>query len=565
MTDNLQSGFFEYKQVQKRETEVTRKERPIYFYRYAYNRSAECMHNDDPGQDYLTSKDDGTRLVFVLCDGVSQSFFGDVAASFLGDKLVDWLWDKQSIDAREIETMLQQFWAALVREATERVAFTALEDGIPDMLRSVLEEKRASGSETMLVAGLVDFTQRKAILLSLGDMRLRVWDKNKNEITNELGLSPNTNERWSTLRGPIGTVHVKELPFDRFHSIAAYSDGLARLDKVPLFRLSDGMIQESIKLSLESPASDDISFFELRFGKAPPDPKRLIAPVAKVIDHKGAKALSWNKIPQATAYEILVRSAGQHRIRVAETSWVIPNELISAENHFQIRAWCEDEPGEWSESLPLGEIRPVEQPAETPQAEPFLTQAAPIFPPNIRQGPQLEPRERVRKDRPKKWNTWVWVPVLLVICGTAFFFSWDKIQPPQATPTPTATNTRKPTFPPRRTSTSTRSVTPSPSKTVTSTVTPSHTAIKTGTVTSSPSITPTTDETMTRTATASPTSTVTKMKTFTLTPSPTVTSTLTKTATPLPTPTIPNIVITPSATLIISPPIHPSPSVPPLP
>lgn len=552
MNGATQFTYFDYKQKQKQEVKVTLQEKATLAYRYAYNRSAECMQNDDPGQDYLAFREDHARLVFVLCDGVSQSFFGDVAASFLGDRLVDWLWSSAALRVNEIALALQNYLSSLVPNATERVAITPLEDGIPDMLRSVLEEKRATGSETMFVAGVVDTTHCKAILLSLGDMRLRVWNQSKFEITNELGLSPNTNERWSTLRGSIGTVHVKELPLEKIYSIAAYSDGLARVDKAPLFRLSNRAVQESIYLSLESPSSDDVSFFQIWIGKAPPDPIPLSAPKANVIDQKGTRTLSWHKIAQATEYEILVNNSRQYRFRTTDNSWLVPNELISTGINIQLRAWCGDEPGEWSDVLSLKTISAIEPQPILSQADLPPTQDIPISPKQIEQGSQPAPTLDIPDVKHKKLSKWVAIPMLLFLCGMicVLSLSLSIVVLPSllATATPTATRTSKPLFPPRRIPT--RTSTPSPFNTITSTISPSNTATKPVPVTSTASITPTTD------ATALPTDTTTITATFTVTSNqtPTEMDTITKPTTPPP--------ASPITTLAILPPINPSTSVP---
>ena len=73
---------------QEQDTPVIAEQRRVYGYRYAYNRSADSQAHHDKGQDYLTFHENGKRLVFALCDGVSQSFYGDLAAYLLGDALV---------------------------------------------------------------------------------------------------------------------------------------------------------------------------------------------------------------------------------------------------------------------------------------------------------------------------------------------------------------------------------------------------------------------------------------------------------------------------------------------
>src|SRR5512138_1232221 len=73
------------------ESPVRHAEAGPFAYRYAYYRSTETRAAGDPGQDYLTFLQTGQSFVFALCDGVSQSFFGELAARALGNSLVQWL------------------------------------------------------------------------------------------------------------------------------------------------------------------------------------------------------------------------------------------------------------------------------------------------------------------------------------------------------------------------------------------------------------------------------------------------------------------------------------------
>src|SRR5690349_24469105 len=58
-----------------------------------YNRSIDSIQANTIGQDYVVFRYGPTDLTFAVCDGVGQSFMGDLAARLLGDALVDWLWD----------------------------------------------------------------------------------------------------------------------------------------------------------------------------------------------------------------------------------------------------------------------------------------------------------------------------------------------------------------------------------------------------------------------------------------------------------------------------------------
>ena len=60
---------------------------------WAYARAQEAIEHGELGQDYLTFSFDDQGCCLVLCDGVSQSFYGELAAQILGDALLEWLRD----------------------------------------------------------------------------------------------------------------------------------------------------------------------------------------------------------------------------------------------------------------------------------------------------------------------------------------------------------------------------------------------------------------------------------------------------------------------------------------
>src|SRR5262245_61247445 len=70
-----------------RELEIEHRSHGPFAWRWTYRRSADSQKSGAVGQDYLTMRYGGSTLTFALCDGVGQSYFGDVAAGLLGDAL----------------------------------------------------------------------------------------------------------------------------------------------------------------------------------------------------------------------------------------------------------------------------------------------------------------------------------------------------------------------------------------------------------------------------------------------------------------------------------------------
>ncbi|MBN1920200.1 MAG: protein phosphatase 2C domain-containing protein [Anaerolineae bacterium] len=252
----------------------------IFHLQVAYARSADSRASDDLGQDYLSVRQDGDRLAFVLCDGVSQSFVGDLAARVLGEAMLEWLWqlDAETAQAQVLQETCHQYLQELSSTVAPQVTNYSLPGDLPPMLREVLERKRELGSESTLSAGLLDVAADKLLLVWLGDSRIRLWDR-QGECTAVLGDTFLTQERWSTHRGPIGRVHVFITNLKDIKRVVAYSDGLAVMDR----GLNDSLTMRSLDAVIteagDAPTSDDISFLEVRFSpfvEAEGEPRLLV-------------------------------------------------------------------------------------------------------------------------------------------------------------------------------------------------------------------------------------------------------------------------------------------------
>ena len=332
-----------------REIPVTSRQKERFGYRHAYARSADSRAANDPGQDYLILREDGRRLAFALCDGVSQSFYGDLAAQLLGNALVEWLWNRNPPNPETFREELADFLDALVETATARVAEYPLPEGLPPMVRQVLEEKRALGSETTFVAGLLDTDAGLLLLAWMGDSRLRLWGK-EGELTGRLGDTFHTQERWSTRRGRVGELHTSWMPLSGLRYLIAYSDGLARLDRLMARHFRDPSIQSIIEDTGLRPESDDIAFLEVWLGNQRPSERPpLPAPRGVQVNVREGKAeVTWQPVAGARFYEVRPGKGPTFTVYEPERSLELPVEALAAgEGKVQVRAW-DEEPGEWS-------------------------------------------------------------------------------------------------------------------------------------------------------------------------------------------------------------------------
>jgi hypothetical protein len=277
-----------------------------FAFRFAGDRSSDTQRTGQPGQDFIAYSATPDRLCFALCDGVSQSFLGDVGARLIGEALIIWL-EKECqapLPALDLQTSLLIFLKSITASATAQVKAQTLPPDLPMLMLEVLEEKRSLGSQSMFIGVRVDlpgaeYPHGRIIFAWMGDSRLRAWGTN-GENTDVFGDSFKTDERWSSNTGPVnGVPHVYsdkligERGNPKWKHILAYSDGLTILDSISE-PLTNSQIVDIFDQLAELPASDDVSLFEFWLGKAP---SGLDNPVEKIDIRKKTES---DVIPPAT-------------------------------------------------------------------------------------------------------------------------------------------------------------------------------------------------------------------------------------------------------------------------
>lgn len=382
-------------------------------YRFAYARAAETREANDIGQDYLTIHESDTWLAFALCDGVSQSFFGNLAAQQLGDALIKWLSDVITLPytAGEITNSLSDHLQCLTEPATEIIKKQPLPSDIPEMFREVLEDKRAKGSQSTFACGRIDlpsatFPGGHILLAWMGDSRLKVW-REGSDVPLDLGGVFDTNQRWSTNRGLLNgspNVYLSALETEglSISRIMSYSDGLAALDswnEEP----SNAIVQEMIDHAGQASTSDDISFIEIWLGAAPADREATMLPAPSFLDvgyRDGDIRASWKTVPKAIAYQI--ECNGDVYEKQTGRNWEYP-VVIPGKYSLRVRAWDNVSPGVWSE------MRTAVVPG-LEESQPPVTDVA--LPP-VSEGASVPPQ------KPHWKQKYAWIPIVvgLLLCS----------------------------------------------------------------------------------------------------------------------------------------------------
>ncbi len=498
----------------KGETPPQRKSGPGYSYRYAYARSADSRAADETGQDYLTFSEGPAWFAFALSDGVSQSFFGDIAARILGDSLLRWLEGAPATeDDFRLGELLLDYLGRLTEGATRWVQQYPIPDGISPMLREVLEQKREMGSEATFVCGRIDLPgpalpQGRLLLAWMGDSRLRFWGPG-GERSAELGDTFHTDQRWSTSRGAVnGRPHLFTQPLVRADGqpgvtrLLAYSDGLSLLDgrQDPL---TDIGLQDLVATAGESPTSDDISILEIWLGPIPEKVSEQPLPPVQGFEARpdGSRLqVRWHSLPGAHSYQIEVwGSDGTRGLETTRTGWT-SEPLPDGTYQTRVRGLdAANKPGLWS--------RPATVRISLPETVRIPTESAPRPPePTLVRRPSGPP-PAPPKSRFPVWGILLGAVILGAACLAAGVLS-GKVPLPggRETPAPTATWTGV-----------------------------AEPAVDTPTATSSPTI-PLPTATLSPTLTLTPTPTLTVTPILTATPTLSLTPTATEPVSALPTP-----------------------------
>jgi hypothetical protein len=379
--------------------------------RYMYERSRDSKVNHEPGQDFLTFRYAGSRLAFAVCDGVSGSFLGHLAARFLGEHLVTWLWEQPSpISTDGLRRELPRYLVELVGPAGHFIETYPLPNDLPPLVRDILEERRAYGSEAMFVCGRIDWpspnSPGQVALAGLGDAELQVYDKHGGRRVSR----GNVVERWSTSRGPRGNLQVLVEPADGIARIIAYSDGLRNLAD-DLHHLADNLLDQELVRLGQHPHSDDLALVDIALeerympaergaadyrqsprpprdrqrdqtahtppAEVAPSPEASLAPpriVSADRDRAGGVLLCWTPVHGMQEYRVQLAATPtdfEHMpLEYAVRETTFRTALLTAQFQYaRVRAIAGEQGGCWSEIVPLGSThagRPVEPTSQRP-------------------------------------------------------------------------------------------------------------------------------------------------------------------------------------------------------
>jgi hypothetical protein len=247
---------------------------------YGFYRSDESVQNGVDSQDYLIIKCTELTTYFVICDGVGQSFMGQIAAKYLAYRLWTWM-EKELISgmgdhlslAKKLFKYLNQ--KKIITSGQNNVSSYKLPAGLPELHTFALEEQRQYGSESVFLAGRIDLEQNNRKLTPrlhvfwLGDTEIHLFDQENQEM--QIQDRRDQNQRWSTIHGVKGADFINSWAgtLEGVNKIIVHSDGL-KVESSKLLPASSS-IEKMTRLvaGLRSrPDSDDISVISITFNEA---------------------------------------------------------------------------------------------------------------------------------------------------------------------------------------------------------------------------------------------------------------------------------------------------------
>lgn len=215
-------------------------------------RSLDYDEGNHPGQDFAAVRGgDGGYVVGVVADGVSRSFYGNIAAYHVGKWLVNTLWqERESLPSRD---RLEEKLKELEKELAPEVESYSIPQDIAPTLMKVLENRRPKGSQAVFAAFVWNAQENNLCLYQVGDIDALVHYPDKSP---ELVQAAPTG-RWSSAGK--SEMRLEEGSYEGISGIVIKSDGAS---KDWGESLEDNALDQSAfeRLARERAGYDDISF-----------------------------------------------------------------------------------------------------------------------------------------------------------------------------------------------------------------------------------------------------------------------------------------------------------------
>ena len=267
---------------QSREIKLTEITRGPFVLRFLSYRKSEDAALNLRSEDYIVSELTPEKTIFVLCDGVGSSFYGNIGSQILGEILLSWLGkvpppNNFSLEkAQVVNSWLGTLTAELTSELNGKVAFATnviqkKDINSQDELVRLAEitQRDDFGTQSNFACGIVwpksaSLPKGLILLFWLGNARIRLFSHNR-DLSSMLGWGRNPDqlrEVWSSKEGVLGRVYSYITDLSTVTHIIAYSDGLENAEEQIRPNL-DGAQLETLVQQSQSIKDDDATLLEL--------------------------------------------------------------------------------------------------------------------------------------------------------------------------------------------------------------------------------------------------------------------------------------------------------------
>ncbi len=228
---------------------------------WGYRRCLDFEADNSCGQDFCAVRGDVGYVVGIVADGVSQSYYGDIAAREVSQKVMDYLWQKRAQPPAEED--FAQWLLALAGEVDPVVQETRPAN--PNLEEALAPVREKKGSRAVFAAFLLDFRgpREDLTLYQVGDIFSWVFHR-KNGRQEE---KADANGRWAS-RGQ-SDLRLRVTPLHDVAGIVIHSDGLRKVWAESLAKpwVSEQVFQAEAD---ERAKVDDLSFIALEIRRSLP-------------------------------------------------------------------------------------------------------------------------------------------------------------------------------------------------------------------------------------------------------------------------------------------------------
>lgn len=217
-----------------------------------YRRCKNFDETNSAGHDFAIIQADQEYVVGLVADGVSQSFFGNIAAEFISKRFIQILWNNRQQPLNHKQT--ENFLKSIQKEAFAEVNHFVIPQHLSPALQQILEDvRRKEGSKAVFTSFLLDVASRTAYLYKVGDVVAFVQLENGNL----LPVESDPTGCWSSLGQNSLKLHTEIVNLAK--GILLKSDGVKGL-LGEVFDEEQTAETKFIDLAENGSIDDDISF-----------------------------------------------------------------------------------------------------------------------------------------------------------------------------------------------------------------------------------------------------------------------------------------------------------------